>query len=120
MPQSRRADRATQVIDRTSVHSEAGVQKEEGMRRRILRGLVMISLLTIVGRDAHAAAYGVDLIPFAGYRWGGDMSTISGVKKFDVGDNYNVGGAIDFNVSPTAAAELYYSYFKSNWDATLV
>ena len=88
------------------------------MRSSFWKGLIVVGLIAAWAGNALAAGE-LDIVPFAGYRWGGSLSTIPGVKKFDVQDNWNYGVAIDKQVSQEAAAELYYSHFSSDWDATL-
>lgn len=89
------------------------------MRSSFRKGLIIIGLLAAWAGSA-LAQDGLYVVPFAGYRWGGSMSTISGVTKFDVDDTWNYGVALDKELGREAAAELYYSHFQGDWHATLV
>jgi hypothetical protein len=87
------------------------------MRIRLLA--VLAVALAAWSTDAYAQVRGVEIIPFGGYRWGGSMSSIPGVQKFDTQDNWAYGVAIDAEMAHNSAAELYYSHFSSDWDASL-
>jgi len=67
--------------------------------------------------DSGAQVRSLELIPFAGYRWGGGMSSIAGVREFDTQDNWAYGVALDAEMAHNSAVEVYYSHFTGDWDA---
>ena len=86
---------------------------------------LVAGLLTVSAGAALAQGYydsrsgGLEIIPFAGYRWGGGMSSISGVRSFDTQDNVAAGVALDFRTPGNSAAEIYWSHFAGDINATL-
>ena len=81
-----------------------------------MRKVVFATLVALFTLASHAA-WAIELIPSAGYRWGGGMTTISGIKKFDTEDTYTYGGALSTSF-PGSSAEIYYGHFKGKLFAT--
>jgi len=80
---------------------------------------VVVCALTAWSADAYAQVQSVQLIPFGGYRWGGGMSSIAGVREFDTQDTWAYGVALDAEMAHNGAVEIYYSHFSGDWDAIL-
>ncbi|MFI5371594.1 MAG: outer membrane protein [Candidatus Eisenbacteria bacterium] len=87
--------------------------------RRLLIGTLSVGLLLSSGAAWAQQNRGVEIIPFAGYRWGGGMSTIPGVKKFETKDNWTFGLALDKRLAYNSAVEIYWSHFTSDFQVTL-
>jgi opacity protein-like surface antigen len=77
-------------------------------------------MIAVWSADAYAQVHSLELIPFGGYRWGGSLSSIPGVRKFDTQDTWTYGVAIDAEMAYDSAAEIYYGHFSGDWDATLI
>ena len=85
-----------------------------------MRGLAVLVLVLLAwSADAGAQVRSLELIPFAGYRWGGSMSQISWGREFDTQSDWAYGVALDAGMAHNSAAELYYSHFSGEWNATL-
>jgi len=89
-----------------------------------MRRTVFVALVVALVACSSAAAWaqnsrGWEFIPFAGYRWGGGMSTIPGVSKFDTKDNWSFGLALDKRMAYNSAVEIYYGHFGSEFRATM-
>ena len=87
------------------------------MRKSVLA--VVVCALTAWSADAYAQIHDVAVIPFGGYRWGGGMSSITGVRSFDTQNTASYGVALDAAVNYSAAVEIYYGHFSGDWDAVL-
>jgi opacity protein-like surface antigen len=79
----------------------------------------MVAALALSSGVAWAQAE-VELVPFAGYRWGGGLTTISGIRDFDTKDTWSFGAALDKTVPKGGAVELYYAYYATDVSATIV
>ena len=62
---------------------------------------------------------GIDIIPFGGYRWGGNLTSISGVKTLDTKDAFSFGLAVDKRALENSAIELYWGHFSGDVDVEL-
>jgi opacity protein-like surface antigen len=89
------------------------------MRRIVV--LMAAGLLTLQTGVALAQydGSGVEFAPFVGYRWGGGMSTISGVRHFDTKDNIVYGIGIGKRLPKNSAVEIQWSHFSADVEATL-
>jgi hypothetical protein len=61
----------------------------------------------------------IEIVPFGGYRWSGDISSVGGASNLDVKGAGVFGLALDVNVSENSALELYWSHFTGDWEASL-
>ena len=86
--------------------------------RRVLAALFVVTSLWATAAVAQVNP-GVEIMPFAGYRWGGSMSTITGLHNFDVQDTWSYGITLDKMVQRTSAVELYYAHFTGDAHATV-
>ena len=85
--------------------------------RRLVVASAALAVAVIAG--AAGAQSRFEIIPFAGYRWGGGLSTVQGVHDFDTQDTWSYGVALARQLPHNSAAELYYSHFSGDIDATL-
>jgi hypothetical protein len=81
--------------------------------------LLFAVLLIVWSTAAWAQLESIDIVPFGGYRWSGGMSSIPGVRNFDVKDAATYGVALDMNMPRNSAAELYYAHWSGDWNASL-
>jgi hypothetical protein len=81
----------------------------------LVAGVAMLASLALSSGIAQA---GMEITPWVGYRWGGGMSTISGVRQFDTNPDLSYGASLDFAASRSSEVNLYWSHFEGNWDAT--
>ena len=86
------------------------------MRRFMLTAVVAALALS----SGSAWAQGdIELVPFAGYRWGGGLSSLEGIRDFNTVETYSFGVALDKTVPRSGAVEIYYRYIASDVEATL-
>jgi opacity protein-like surface antigen len=87
--------------------------------RRLL--VVLATGLLIAQAGAAYAQYdgkGVEIAPFAAFRWGGGLSTISGVRNFDTQDNIAYGIGIGKRLPQNSSVELQWTHFSGDVDVT--
>jgi opacity protein-like surface antigen len=87
------------------------------MRKSVLA--VLVCVLTAWSAEAYAQVHNVAIVPFGGYRWGGGLNSITGVRKFDTQNTWSYGVALDFDLSYSSDVEIYYSHFSGDWNADL-
>ena len=87
-----------------------------------MRKVILFVLVTLVlaSTTASAQVQSVEIVPFAGYRWSGGLSSIQSIPDLDVKDAAAYGVALDFNLPRSSAAELYWSHWSGDWDAELL
>ena len=85
------------------------------------KGVLAISLCVLAGwsTGAYAQVRNVAIVPFGGYRWGGGLNSITGVRSFDTQNTWAYGVALDVGLAYNSAVEIYYSHFSGDWDALL-
>jgi len=84
---------------------------------RKLTGFVLAASLLLSGGSAWAE--GFELVPFVGYRFGGGLSSLSGVRKFDTEDTFSFGAGLDYVLQSNDAVEVYWGHFSGDAEATL-
>jgi hypothetical protein len=84
---------------------------------RKLTVFVLAAMLLLSSGSAWAE--GFELIPFVGYRFGGGLSSLSGVQKFDTEDTFSFGAAVDYVLQSNDAVEVYWGHFSGDAEATL-
>jgi opacity protein-like surface antigen len=82
--------------------------------------LCLFAALALASTTASAQVQSVEIVPFGGYRWSGGISSLSLVSEFDVKDAAAYGVCLDFNMPRNSAAELYWSHWSGDWEATLL
>jgi len=92
------------------------------MRRIVV--LMVAGLLTAQAGVA-LAQYGVgnpgklEILPFAGYRWGGTLETVNLVRKIDTQDNYSYGIGFGVTTPKYSEVELSWTHYQGDVDFTL-
>jgi|SwirhirootsSR2_FD_contig_111_50593_length_1516_multi_3_in_0_out_0_2 hypothetical protein len=61
---------------------------------------------------------GIEITPLFGYRWGGGMSTIPGIRDFDTKDNISYGVALVKRLPRNSAVDINYTHFTGDLTAT--
>lgn len=61
---------------------------------------------------------GIEITPLFGYRWGGSMSSISGLRDFDTKDNISYGVALAKRLPRNSAVDINYTHFGGDLTAT--
>ena len=84
---------------------------------RKLTGFLLSAMLLLSSGSAWAE--GFEVIPFVGYRFGGGLSSLSGVQKFDTEDTFSFGAALDYVLQSNDAVEVYWGHFSGDAEATL-
>ena len=85
--------------------------------RRLVVAFAVFTIAVLAG--AARAQDRFEIIPFAGYRWGGGLSTVSGVHDFDTQDTWAYGVTLARQLPHSSGAEIYYSHFSGDLTATL-
>lgn len=87
------------------------------MISRVLAGLIVASMIA-VSAPAPLAAAGVEVIPYAGYRAGGDFdSLLSGIPDVELDESAHYGLAIEIPVGrPGLRLQLLYSHQRTDLD----
>ena len=61
---------------------------------------------------------GIEITPLFGYRWGGAMSTIPGIRDFDTKDNISYGVALVKRLPRNSAVDINWTHFSGDIEAT--
>ncbi|HXS82259.1 MAG TPA: hypothetical protein VN896_06015 [Methylomirabilota bacterium] len=61
---------------------------------------------------------GIEITPLFGYRWGGGMSTIPGIRDFDTKDNISYGVALVKRLPRNSAVDINWTHFSGDIEAT--
>jgi len=61
---------------------------------------------------------GIEITPLFGYRWGGAMSTIPGIRDFDTKDNISYGVALVKRLPRNSAVDFNWTHFSGDIEAT--
>ena len=61
---------------------------------------------------------GLEITPLFGYRWGGGMSTIPGIRDFNTQDNISYGVAIARRLPRNSAVDINWTHFSGDISAT--
>jgi hypothetical protein len=62
---------------------------------------------------------GIEITPLFGYRWGGSMSTIPGIRDFDTKDNISYGVALVKRLPRNSAVDINWTHFEGDLTAKL-
>jgi hypothetical protein len=57
---------------------------------------------------------GIELTPLFGYRWGGGMGSITGIRDFDTQDNISYGVALARRLPRNSAVDLNWTHFEGD------
>jgi len=61
---------------------------------------------------------GLEITPLFGYRWGGGMSTIPGIRDFNTQDNISYGVALLRRLPRNSAVDINWTHFSGDISAT--
>jgi len=84
--------------------------------------IVVVAGVLLVGLAGAAFAQrsgGLEITPHVGYRWGGSLSSISGIRDFDTKDNISYGVGLATLTPHRSAVELDWTHFEGDIKATL-
>jgi hypothetical protein len=62
---------------------------------------------------------GIEITPLFGYRWGGGMSSITGLSDFDTKDNISYGVALVKRLPRNSAVDINWTHFEGDLTAKL-
>ena len=79
--------------------------------------MVVGALTTTLAGNALAQS-GLEITPIFGYRWGGGLSSINGLRDFDTKDNISYGVGLGKSTPRNTAAEITYTHFSADVEAT--
>ena len=79
----------------------------------------VLALALVVGTAGSAMAQqpgtrGIEITPLFGYRWGGGMSSITGLRDFDTKDNISYGVGLSKRTPRNSAAEISWTHFEGD------
>ena len=60
---------------------------------------------------------GIEITPMFGYRWGGGMSSITGLRDFDTKDNISYGVGLGKRLPRNSATEIWWTHFQGDLTA---
>ncbi len=87
--------------------------------QRLLVALVAGLMISQAGAAyAQYDGSGVEISPFFGYRTGGGLSTISGIRNLDTQDNISYGIGIAKRLPQNSEVEIQWAHFSSDVDVT--
>jgi hypothetical protein len=83
----------------------------------------LLAVVLVVGTVGSAMAQqpgtrGIEISPLFGYRWGGGMSSIQGLRDFDTQDNISYGVGLAKRTPKNSAAEFNWTHFEGDLEAT--
>jgi len=87
------------------------------------KSLVALAVLVFVATEAGVAMAQqgvVEITPTVGWRWGGGMTSINGIRKFETDANVSYGISIGKRLYPTAGVDIGYMHFSGDTHADLV
>lgn len=92
------------------------------MRRMVV---VLVAGLLTAQAGAALAQYTeptgkLEIIPMAGYRWGGGLNTVSGFQSIDTQDNWAYGIGLGVVTPKNSEAEVMWTHFQGDIDVTLI
>src|SRR5262252_883932 len=91
----------------------------ETMSRKISAILGILLLLSALPAGAASNDQGrVELTPFAGYRFGGEIHDVESAGSVEAADGSSYGVMLDFEVEPSAFVEIRYSLQATQLKAT--
>jgi hypothetical protein len=62
---------------------------------------------------------GIEITPLFGYRWGGSMSSVTGLSDFDTKDNISYGVALVKRLPRNSAVDINWTHFEGDLTAKL-
>ena len=85
--------------------------------------MALLAAVFVVGSAGSALAQqpgtrGIEITPLFGYRWGGSMGSITGLRDFDTQDNISYGVALVKRMPRNSATEFSWTHFAGDLSAT--
>src|SRR5262245_40282045 len=91
--------------------------------RRMIMTLVAVLVTAPAGESLaqyYTSGRGIEIMPFAGYRWGGSLNTLRQARSFDARDNWAYGIGIGKVIPGDCEIEIQWSHFQADVDAVLL
>jgi hypothetical protein len=81
--------------------------------------MALLAALLVVGSAGSAWAQqpgtrGIELTPLFGYRWGGSMGSITGIRDFDTKDNISYGVGLAKRLPRNSSTEINWTHFEGD------
>jgi len=80
---------------------------------------LMIGTASIAGVSRAQGGGGLEITPMIGYRWGGGMGSIAGVREFDTEDTYSYGVGLGSPTPGNSSVAINWMHFEGDIDAVL-
>lgn len=85
------------------------------------KAVVLVAGLLIAQAGAALAQYSqpsgkLEIIPFAGYRWGGGLNTLTGIRSLDTQDNWAYGIGLGMTTPKNSGVEVAWTHFQGDID----
>jgi len=88
--------------------------------RKSLVALAVLVLFAAEAGNAYAQEPGsFEIVPTVGWRWGGGMTSITGVRKLETDPAVSYGLSIGRRLYPTAGVDIGWMHFEGDVSATL-
>jgi len=84
---------------------------------RLFLQLICLCILLVSVAEAEDSAYGIQLTPFAGYRFGGEFEDRETGETFELDDDTSYGLIFNYPYTDYTEWELYYSQQSTSVDA---
>jgi len=83
------------------------------------KAVMLVGGLLIAQAGAALAQYSepsgkLEILPFAGYRWGGGLSTVTGFRSIDTQDNWAYGVGLGMTTPKNSGVELAWTHFQGD------
>ena len=86
---------------------------------RWMKVLVMVVVLVATAGIAQAQLLsGMEITPYFGYRWGGGLETVTGLRELETEDTYSYGVSLGRTVNRQSSAAIRWMHFEGDVDAT--
>lgn len=85
--------------------------------------VTLVAGLLIAQAGAALAQYGesrFEIVPFAGYRWGGGLTTLDRVRDLDTEDNYVYGIGLGMTTPKNSSVEVAWTHFEGGINVTFL
>ena len=83
------------------------------------KALLMVALLAGTAQMAHAQLLsGMEITPYFGYRWGGGLETVQGLREIETEDTYSYGVSLGRTINRQSSGAIRWMHFEGDMEAT--
>ena len=82
------------------------------------KAMLVVALLACTSQLAHAQLLkGMEITPYYGYRWGGGLSTVSGLRELETQDTYSYGVGLGRTINKQSGGAVRWMHFEGDVSA---